>query len=281
MNARQRFGHFAAILVIVVAVVAGLTSSEGCAADDQLKTDSMPWLVTLGLYGVVGPRFEGSKHHDITPWPIISWRQEGSKEWIELPKDGLDLPLIETNNLRAGLVGYWRWQRDTATIPQRGFTRIGHSRIDLSLEAGLFAEYWPADWLRTRIETREAFLGARGLIANISSDLVWRPHSAWTFAAGPRLSLADREFMEDYYGVDGSQSSASGLPVYRATAGIRSFGTGAFAQYKMTPSWTTRSFIEYEHLAGAAGDSPVITARGSREQIMIGVGLSYTFKAAW
>ena len=47
----------------------------------------------------------------------------------------------------------------------------------------------------------------------------------------------------------------------------------------MTPSWTTRSFIEYEHLTGAAGDSPVITTRGSREQLMIGLGLSYTFKA--
>ena len=34
----------------------------------------------------------------------------------------------------------------------------------------------------------------------------------------------------------------------------------------MTPSWTTRSFIEYEHLTGAAGDNPVITTRDARER---------------
>ena len=141
------------------------------------------------------------------------------------------------------------------------------------------AHDWRAGIVGAEFEAREAFLGARGLVANVSSDLAWRPNSAWTFAAGPRLSLADSEFMEDYYGVDGIQSAASGLAVNRARAGIRSFGSGAFAQYKMTPSWTTRSFIEYEHLTGAAGDSPVITTRGARGQLMIGLGLSYTFKA--
>ena len=41
----------------------------------------------------------------------------------------------------------------------RGYKRVGDSKssIELSLEGGLFAEVWPKDWLRTRIEAREAF----------------------------------------------------------------------------------------------------------------------------
>ena len=253
------------------------------AADDTAKSADGPLLITLGSYGVYGPRFEGSKRHDISPWPIISWRNANDKEWLDLPTDGIDYALIETNSFRFGPVGFWRWQRDTNTLAPRGFSRVGKgkSSIDLSIEAGLFAEYWPVEWLRTRVEVREALLGASGIIANISSDLVWKPNASWTFAAGPRASFADSEFMDDYYGVNAAQSATSGLPQFRTAAGIRSFGAGAFAKYKISEAWTTAGFFNYEHLTGAAGDSPVIITRGSREQYMLGLGLSYTFKAPW
>ena len=277
---------FAIPLIITLLVFAG-SAGVSFAADEPAvatttKADS-PLLITLGSYGVYGPRFEGSKRHDIGPWPIISWRNAGDKEWLELPTDGIDLALVETENFRFGPVGYWRWQRDTSTISQRGFGRIGRGKtaIDLSIEGGLFAEYWPVEWLRTRVEAREALFGANGMVANISSDVVWKPTSAWTFAAGPRLSLADRDFMEDYYGVTAAQSLASGLRTYNASPGLRSYGAGTFAKYKLSPEWTTQAFFNYEHLTGSAGDSPVISARGSREQYMVGLGLSYTFKAPW
>lgn len=252
-------------------------------AGDPNSGDNSPLLITLGSYGVYAPRFEGSKRHDLSPWPIISWRRQGDKEWLDLPTDGIDYALIETDKFRAGPVGYWRWQRSTSTLQERGFSRIGHGRssIDLSLEGGMFAEYWPTEWLRTRIEAREAFIGAKGFIANISADFVWRPSSALTLAAGPRVSLADREFMEDYYGVTTAQSQSSGLPVYKPGSGIRTMGLGTYAKYKLTPSWSAQAFVDYQHITGPAGDSPVITSRGSTEQVMFGLGLSYTFKAPW
>lgn len=278
---------FAAMALLLVLLAAPVTHAADEITKDASKsvatTDDGPLLITLGSYGVYAPRFEGSKRHDIGPWPIISWRNANDKEWLDLPMDGIDLALIETDNFRAGPVGFWRWQRDTNTLRPRGFSRVGTgtSSIDLSLEGGVFAEYWPTQWLRTRIEAREALLGASGLIANVSSDLVWRPTSAWTFAAGPRASFADREFMQDYYGVTPNQAAASGLSQFNAAAGMRSFGGGVFAKYKISPEWTTQGFFNYEHLTGAAGDSPVITTRGSREQYMLGLGLSYTFKAPW
>ena len=214
--------------LLLVLLAAPVTHAADEITKDASKsvatTDDGPLLITLGSYGVYAPRFEGSKRHDIGPWPIISWRNANDKEWLDLPMDGIDLALIETDNFRAGPVGFWRWQRDTNTLRPRGFSRVGTgtSSIDLSLEGGVFAEYWPTQWLRTRIEAREALLGASGLIANVSSDLVWRPTSAWTFATGPRASFADREFMQDYYGVTPNQAAASGLSQFNAAAGMRS-----------------------------------------------------------
>ena len=253
------------------------------AAEGTTPAESGPLLITLGTNAVYSPRFEGSKRHDLGPWPIIGWRRDGDKEWLDFPTDGLDFSLIETENFRMGPVGFWRWQRDNSTIQPRGFTRFGkgHSSIDLSVEAGVFAEYWPVQWLRTRVELREAVLGATGLVANLASDLVWRPTSSWTLSAGPRLSIADGRFMQDYYGINASQSFTSGLPTYSPGAGVRSLGGAALARYKITPAWTTQAFVDYQHLSGPAGDSPVIATRGTREQYIVGMGLSYTFKAPW
>ncbi|MFX8708158.1 MipA/OmpV family protein, partial [Acinetobacter baumannii] len=92
----------------------------------------------------------------------------------------------------------------------RGFRRIRN--IDVSLEGGGFAEYWPAHWLRSRVEVRDSFVGANGVVADLSADFVGHPFGdRWTATAGPRLSLADDQFMASYFGVTSAQSAKSGL----------------------------------------------------------------------
>ena len=276
-------GKTVAAFGLLCSIMFGAGGGTATAGDSSGGASDNPLYFTIGSYGVFVPKFEGSRGHEISPWPIFSWHNQNDRQWLDLPRDGLEYTLYETDNFRFGAAGMFRWQRDSNTLLPRGFAKIGqgNSSIDLSLEAGAFVEYWPMQWLRTRLEARETIYGARGLVGYLSSDAVWRPTSAWTFSAGPRISIADREFMEDYYSVNASQAVNSGLPVFRAQAGLRSFGAGTFAKYKIDQAWTTKAFFEYEHLIGDAGDSPLITTRGSREQYMIGLGLSYTFKAPW
>ncbi len=252
-------------------------------ADEPRPASAGPLYITLGANAVYGPTFDGSKRSDVGPWPIISWRNAADKQWLDLPTDGIDFALIETEKFRAGPVGYVRWQRGNELGTARGYSRFGqgNSAIDVSLEAGLFAEFWPVEWLRTRIEAREAVVGANGLIGILSSDLVWRPDGAWTLSAGPRLTLADRAFMESYYGVTAAQALASSVQAYAPSAGIRSYGGGAMARYKHSDSWTTQAFADYQHLTGPAGNSPLVRQHGSTEQLLLGVGASYTFRAPW
>jgi MipA family protein len=277
LNRPARLACLAALATLCAAPAASI------AGDEPQAPISGPLLITLGSNAVFAPRFEGSSRHDIGPWPIISWRHQGDKEWLDQPTDGLDYALIETDNFRMGPVGFFRWQRDNATILPRGFNRVGkgHSQIDLSLEGGLFAEYWPVEWLRTRLEVRESLLGASGLIAIAATDVVWHPTAAWTLSLGPRLTLGDHRYMESYYGVNAAQAATSGLSPYRADAGIRSYGVAGLARYKISESWTTQVFFDYQHLTGSAGDSPVIANRGTPEQYLLGAGLSYTFKSPW
>src|SRR5262249_58007105 len=127
---------------------------------------------------------------------IIDYRTVGSREWLSLPNDGFDFPLIVTDSFRAGPVANGRWERDVNSLV-RGFRHVG--AINLSAEAGVFAEWWPVGLLRTRVEARDAVFGAHGLVADLSADAVWRPEDRWTLTAGPRFPIAHPPFIPTYY----------------------------------------------------------------------------------
>ncbi|MEQ1694199.1 MAG: MipA/OmpV family protein [Hyphomicrobiaceae bacterium] len=236
-------------------------------------------IITIGGYGVISPEFEGSKSYEASFRPSFGWHKAGDRVWLDLPNDGLDFSLFQGDNYRLGVVGNLRFQRDTNDVRPRGFKEVGS--VDVSIEAGAFAEYWPSQSLRTRAEVRSALFGADGLIADLSADVVLHPIERWTLTAGPRLSIADESFMDSYYSINAAQAVTSGLAQYKADAGVRSFGAGVSARYELTSNITTIGYIEYQHLTGSAGDSPLITDRGSPDQVTVGLGLKYSFGAPW
>ena len=159
----------------------------------------------------------------------------------------------------------------------RGFRHVG--TIELSAEAGAFAEWWPAGFLRTRVEARDAVFGASGIVADLSADAVWRPEDRWIVTAGPRLSVPDLAFMRSYYSVDEEQSITSGLPTYSAAPGVRSYGAGSMVKYKWSDSLATMMFVEYQRLGNTAAESPLIDDKGTPNQLTAGVGMSFSFVA--
>jgi len=210
------------VLLWLVAIVMLASAAPGARAQQSpLVTETQSgagWIITLGGYDDLEPKFEGARHHTFWFHPIIDYRTVGSREWLSLPNDGFDFPLIVTDSFRAGPVVNGRWERDVSSL-ERGFRHVG--AINLSAEAGVFAEWWPTGFMRTRVEARDAVFGAHGVVADLSADAVWRPEDRWTLTAGPRLSVADRAFMRTYYSIDEEQSITSGLPTYSSPPGVR------------------------------------------------------------
>ena len=253
------------------------------AADDPVVTNipksTSSTIVTLGGYGLSVPKFEGARSDELSFRPIFGWRSPGDRVWLDLPNDGLEREFFETDNFRAGAVGNLRYERNTGTLGPRGFKKIG--KVDLSIEAGGFAEYWPSPMLRTRAELRDAVIGANGIIADFSADAVIHPAARWTLTGGPRISFADQSFMQSYYGVTSAEAAATGLAPFKASAGLRSYGAGTSARYQITDDLTGLAFVEYQKLAGDAGNSPLIDDRGSTDQFTVGLGLKYQFRVDW
>lgn len=231
------------------------------------------WTVNLGVEGRVLPSYEGSDRYILAPFPLIDIRRAGTPERFHSPRDGASLGLIESGSFRFGptvKIKLPRYESDDADLH-------GLGDVGWTVEAGLFAEYWPLQWLRTRAELRQGIGGHHGLVADLTADVVVPVAPKLTLSGGPRLTLVTAAANDPYFSIDAAQSAASGLPVYDAGGGVQWFGVGAQAHYQFTPKWEGHVFLEYAHLTDGAGNSPLVTQRGSPDQVQVGLGASYAF----
>ncbi|MGN6572708.1 MAG: MipA/OmpV family protein [Pseudolabrys sp.] len=256
------------------AALAALASAPALAADlapaPALKGNQ--WTVTLGIEAGVLPTYEGSDSYMIRPFPLFDVRKAGTPPRFHAPRDGFGFGIIDTGTFRAGPAAKIRFpRRESDDADLRGLD------VDTAIEIGGFAEYWVAPWLRTRAELRQGFGGHHGIVGDLSADVVYPLTPQLTLSGGPRLTLATGKAEDPYYSVTASQSVTSGLPTYTAQGGVHSWGAGAQARYDFSPQWAAYTYLEYQRLAGDAANSPLVTMRGSRDQIQVGTGVTYSF----
>lgn len=246
-----------------------LLASPAFAAD----APSQGWTITLKANGGISPAWEGSK--DLSPYllPGLSVRRAGSAVNFAAPDDSPGFALFDENWMRAGVVGKLKGRRSSGDHSELR----GVHDIDWTIEAGLFAEFWPIEKLRARIEARHGFLGHRGNLVDLSMDWVER-RGPWTVSFGPRLSLADTRHMDKLFGVSLYDSLMSGrLPAYRAEGGAKSLGLAGAVSYEWSKAWTTTVYARYNRLVGSASESPLVATAGSRNQFTLGAIVAYSF----
>ncbi len=95
------------------------------------------------------------------------------------------------------------------------------------------------------------------------------------------------DFINDQYArynfsVTEAGAAASGLPVYDAKGGMKNWAVRMFAAYDLDRNIENGGFavgggFSYSRLTGSAAATPITSMRGSRDQIIFGAGVSYTF----
>ena len=250
----------------VAFLIIGVVVSVGRAA-------AADWTVTLGLEGRVLPSYPGSANSVLLPIPLFDIRVAGTPRRFTNPRDGFGVGLYDNGTFRLGVTGKAQLPRDSADDPNLA----GLNDIDWTLEPGLFVEYWPVDWLRPRAEVRQGIGGHKGQVGELSADVVMPVSPKLTLSGGPWVSLASSDALAPYFGVTPAEAAASIYPAYHASGGLRSFGLGALARYEFSRQWAAHLYVDYERLAGSAGNSPIVRLQGSPDQISIGLGFTYSF----
>jgi outer membrane protein len=274
----QRSGAIAAALAVAslapAAFAADVVQPRVTAPAQYLApTPTSEWTITLGAEARMIPRYEGADSLRFWPFPVFRVRRAGTPAQFRSPRDGASIAILDAGPIKFGPTVKVRLGRKASDDSDLA----GLGDVDWAFEAGAFAEYWPTEWLRARAEVRQGFGGHHGVVSDIMADAVVRVNPQLTLSAGPRLTLASGAATSPYFSVTPGQSVASGLPVYDARGGVRSYGAGAQVAYAWTPQWASTVFVEYERLAGDAANSPLVSLRGSRDQIQFGTGLTYSF----
>lgn len=243
------------------------------ALAQSLPSPGGAWTVTLKGNVVAAPAYPGADDLRVLPYPSFSIRRAGTPARFGAPDDSVSFGLLDLGWLRAGPSFNFIGARKASDHPEL----YGLRNVDWTLEAGVFAEVWPTEFMRARLDVRRGFHGHHGVVADIGADGVL-PYGAWTFSAGPRLSVATQSFMDAYFSVTPGEALANGvLPAYSAGGGLKSVGLAGAATYRFSPQWAATAFARYDRLVADAGDSPIPQQFGSRNQFRFGATVAYSF----
>lgn len=256
-----------------VLAASGLILASAAPAVAQEAPTLLGWTLDSVRGGVrYAPDYLGSD--DYRAWftgAVVLVRRDAAPTPQGAPDDGVSLGLIGTGPVTAGVVGRWRSSREDDN-DLRGF-----EKIDATVEAGGFVNWWPTDWLRLRAEARRGFGGHDGWAGDFGADAIVRGER-WTFTAGPRLDWGDDDFTSTYFAVTPQDAARSprGLAAYAPSGATWSPGLVASAEYRVTPRWSVQSVATYSRITGDAADSPIVEDLGSPDQFSISLSARYT-----
>jgi MipA family protein len=263
--------------VVIVALSLLLSSLAAQAQIDRRSPEQRAapdtWNITVGARVAAQPRFIGSKDMEFAIRPQFSMGRGLGSRWLTLEDDNISIGLINGDRWRLGVTGRLVWSREEKSsrvaLAGLGNTRFGG-------EAGAFAEFYPTEWLRARVDLRQGFVAHRSLMADLKLDAFTRLGNGWTIAAGPRVSFAGGDYMDRFFGVNAAQAALSGLPQYNPRSGLLSYGVAAQVGYKWNARVETVAFVQYSRLAAEAARAPLVVQRGSRDQVTVGVSTRWT-----
>ena len=238
------------------------------------------WIVTVGGESRVIPAWPGASEDKFAfvGGPLFSVRKQGTPVEYFGPRDSFGFSVLDLGQIKIGPAVKIIWPRRESSYAALN----GLGNVNLAVQAGAFAEYWAVPWLRLRGEVRQGVGGETGVSGDLFLDAVV-PVGPFRFSAGPRMTMQSAAAVEPYFSITQAQSTgstASGLPelpVYHADGGLFSYGAGTQTEYFLNAQWTTHAFVEYERLTGSAADSPLVTERGSPNQLTFGLGATYSF----
>ena len=231
------------------------------------------WYAKIGAAGFVAPRYDGSDSYLLQARPMISIGKEGKPVRFTSRNDNPSISLYENSFVRMGAVGKLVMPRDGDDSDDLK----GLKPVKFGVELGGFAEVYPTDWMRFRAEVRHGIRSHQGIVADLAADAFTDVTPTVRLSAGPRLTLASKDYQDVYDGVSESESIKSGLSKFSPDGWLQSAGVGGAVTWQTTDKIETQAFAEYKRLLGSAADSSLVEERGSKDQYLIGVSATYKF----
>ncbi|MFJ4290342.1 MipA/OmpV family protein [Cupriavidus sp. NPDC089707] len=257
-------------------IALAVTAYSGEAAPVSLP-GSLPNMVGLGVGSTT--EFAGGKDRMIGVVPGVRYVTPGGRllEWYG--------PYAQFNF--GGLTGF---QWGPAVGLRLGRNNVDDAmvaqlpEIDTTVEAGGYIgyEYLNPGRIPWRLRGGINVMTNGGIVYGGSrvtaTGTFWMPLHRRAYAGmGLGATWVSGSFNRTYFGVTPAGSAASGLPTYSPGGGLEQL-TGWLAMiYQFDKHWYGGAMLYVQRLTGDAADSPIVTQRGTRNQITYGIGLAYAW----
>lgn len=239
--------------------------------------------LTAGIAPVMGMAWQGSRDVALSIFPDIRLNK-GEAIFVSV-REGLGWNAINADGWKAGPLVKLRFGRDEKDggspfqIAGGSDALRGMGDIGLAGEAGAFVEKrlgTRQQW-RARAEVRQGFGGHDGVVGDLSISYASRAGKV-LYTVGPRVTLATRDYVQTYFGVDGAQAQRTGLALARPDGGLVSYGMGATATRLLNRASAITAFAGIDRLGGEPGSTSLIRERGRRTQFTLGLGYAVRFR---
>ena len=286
------FKNCAAAMYVSVALCAPAFAQDGEApATERPNRDAFArdW-VTVGLGAGYGPSYDGSDEYVLFPAPLVQGSVKGIDFGARGP--GLYVDLIADGNsdkdvkFLAGPLVRFRMDRNS-NVKDPVVRLLG--KEDVAIEVGATAGVSfskilnPLDTVTISSDIQWDVAGAhKGRI--ISPSIAYSTPLSKAIFTMFSLSAThvDGNYADTYFSIDQGGSIASGLPLFDAKSGWKSYGVSLLGAVDLSGNardggWGIYGFINYSRLINDAARSPVTSLRGDASQWFMAAGVSYTF----
>jgi MipA family protein len=239
------------------------------------QVDPSTWIVTVSGSLQAVPRYPGASDYTAVGYPSIDIRRVGEPRRFSAPDDGFSLSLYDDPMFRIG---------PTARIvPGRyyGDDRrhlFGLRDARFAVEPGVFAEFYPVSFVRTRVEARQGVYGHHGTVGSVAVDYLI-PTEKLLFSIGPRFNIGDASFARKYFGVSPTEAALNGRVTPFNPDSFYSAGVLGGVTYTQSETWSYTAYAGYTRILGASGDSPLVRRPfGNPNQYQFGLRIDYAFR---
>ena len=266
--------------IVVFALALSLFfASASQAQETPFDIENMDNVVGAAV-GVL-PDYQGSNDYIAGGAPFFRFTLPQTQYYMRLLATDLQVNVINHPVFRFGPAVNYRFGRNDDVEDNV----VKHMKeIDGTMEAGAFVGFE----VISKDDRRQRFLGQIEVLSDVGntykgynvslSASYWMPVSRPVdimFGAG--LSYADENYMKTYFGVDQEDSDRTGMPVFKASSGLYQARLNAGAVLHLSMQWHVAAGVQYRPLLNDAADTPIVDQHGSKDQVIAGLGLAYSW----
>lgn len=267
---------------VIATVSAALLTLGGVRASADslfsLVPEYIPNFVAVGVGRA--PDYFGSDDYFSGPAPAANFSL-GDSRYLSITGNYFALNVSTDRNWRFGPSAVYRFGRDES-VDDPVVSRM--AEIDDTIEIGGFLRYQALASSDQRdrwsIGGNIAFDAGGAHDGYVASTTFQRWLPVGRFGAlglAGSVSYGSENYSDTYFSVSAADALATGLPQYSAGDGLRDARVMAVFVHPVSRHWLLGAGVMYSRILGDTADSPVVDIRGSRDQMIYGLGIGYTW----